>query len=157
GVEDLTRLLGVAVGEQLHRALQIGEEHGDLLALALEGALRRQDSLGEVLRRIGFGRSKSRRRCWRGYRCECCAAAIAELAPGVSLRPPAWVRRRECPAALPTETGLVAVICLAPWALHAGASEHSGSEDRNGESEIMGLRLIWSTGTVPAGTASGWC
>ena len=38
-VEELARLLGVAVGEQLHRALEVGEEHGDLLALALEGAL----------------------------------------------------------------------------------------------------------------------
>ena len=36
GVEELARLLGIAVGEQLHRALQVGEEHGDLLALALQ-------------------------------------------------------------------------------------------------------------------------
>ena len=38
-VEELARLLGVAVGQQLHRALEVGEEHGDLLALAFEGAL----------------------------------------------------------------------------------------------------------------------
>ena len=38
GIEELARLLGVAVGEQLHRALEVGEEDGDLLALALEGA-----------------------------------------------------------------------------------------------------------------------
>ena len=37
GVEELARLLGIAVGEQLHRALEVGEEHGDLLALTLEG------------------------------------------------------------------------------------------------------------------------
>ena len=36
GVEELARLLGVAVGEQLHGALEVGEEDGDLLALALE-------------------------------------------------------------------------------------------------------------------------
>ena len=36
GVEELARLLGVAVGEQLHRALEVGEEHGDLLALAFQ-------------------------------------------------------------------------------------------------------------------------
>src|SRR5215470_3922872 len=35
GVEYLARFLGITVGEQLHRALQIGEEHRDLLALAL--------------------------------------------------------------------------------------------------------------------------
>ena len=36
GVEELARLLGIAVGQQLHRALEVGEEHGDLLALAFE-------------------------------------------------------------------------------------------------------------------------
>ena len=38
-VEKLPRLLGIAVGEQLHRALQVGEEYGDLLALAFQGGL----------------------------------------------------------------------------------------------------------------------
>ena len=49
GIEELPGLLGVAVGEQLHRALQVGEEHRDLLALAFEGGLRGEDLLGEVL------------------------------------------------------------------------------------------------------------
>jgi hypothetical protein len=49
GVEDLPRLLGVAVGEQLHRTLEVGEEHRDLLALAFERGLRGEDPLGEVL------------------------------------------------------------------------------------------------------------
>jgi hypothetical protein len=35
GIEKLARLLGIAVGEQLHRALEVGEQNGDLLALAL--------------------------------------------------------------------------------------------------------------------------
>ena len=56
GVEELARLLGIAVGEQLHRALEVGEEHGDLLALALEGGLGGEDPLGEVLRRVDVGR-----------------------------------------------------------------------------------------------------
>jgi hypothetical protein len=33
---------------QLHRALDVGEQHGDLLALAFEGGLRLQDLVGEV-------------------------------------------------------------------------------------------------------------
>jgi hypothetical protein len=49
GIEELARLLGVAVGEQLHRALEVGEEHRDLLALAFEGGLGGEDLLGEVL------------------------------------------------------------------------------------------------------------
>ena len=55
GIEDLARLLGIAVGEQLHRALEVGEEDGDLLALALERRARGEDLLGEVLGSIGIG------------------------------------------------------------------------------------------------------
>jgi hypothetical protein len=54
GIQDPAGLLGIAVGEQLHRALQIGEEDGDLLPLALEGTLGGEDLLGEVLGRIGL-------------------------------------------------------------------------------------------------------
>ena len=54
GVEELAGLLGIAVGEQLHRALEVGEEDGDLLALALEGALGGEDLLGEVLRGVAL-------------------------------------------------------------------------------------------------------
>ena len=48
-VEELARLLGIAVGEQLHRALEVGEQHRDLLALAFERGLGGEDLLGEVL------------------------------------------------------------------------------------------------------------
>ena len=33
-VEELARLLGIAVGQQLHRAFEVGKQHRDLLALA---------------------------------------------------------------------------------------------------------------------------
>ena len=55
GVEELARLLGIAVGKQLHRPLQIGEEDRDLLALALQRALGGEDLLGQVLRRVCLG------------------------------------------------------------------------------------------------------
>ena len=54
GVEELARLLGIAVGEQLHRALEVGEEHGDLLALALQRGLGGEDLLGQVLGGVGL-------------------------------------------------------------------------------------------------------
>ena len=54
-VEERPRLLGIAVGEQLHRALEVGEQDGDLLALALEGGLRRQDACRQVLGGVGNG------------------------------------------------------------------------------------------------------
>jgi hypothetical protein len=64
GIEELARLLRVAVGEQLHRALEVGEEDGDLLALAFESALGGQNLLGEVLGgvRLRGGRT-NRGRC----------------------------------------------------------------------------------------------
>ncbi|HWC04162.1 MAG TPA: hypothetical protein VHF87_15500 [Methylomirabilota bacterium] len=48
GVEKLAGLLGVTVGEQLHRALEVREQHRDLLALPFQRAPRGQDLLGEV-------------------------------------------------------------------------------------------------------------
>jgi hypothetical protein len=36
GIENLARLFGIAVAEQLHRALDVGEEDGDLLSLTFE-------------------------------------------------------------------------------------------------------------------------
>src|SRR5262245_25975922 len=43
-VEDLARLLR----EQFHGALEVGEQHRQLLALAFEGGLRSQDTVGQV-------------------------------------------------------------------------------------------------------------
>jgi hypothetical protein len=61
-IEDLARLLGIAVSEQLHRALEVGEEHGDLFAFSLERCSGRQDFLGEVLGSIAV---RKPRRCAR--------------------------------------------------------------------------------------------
>src|SRR5262245_5318166 len=62
-VEALARFLGIAVGEQLHGALEVGEEHRDLLALAFERALGDENLLNEVLGRV---RLRSRRPNWSG-------------------------------------------------------------------------------------------
>jgi hypothetical protein len=34
-VQELSGIFGVAIGQVFHRTLEVGEEHGDLLALAL--------------------------------------------------------------------------------------------------------------------------
>ena len=74
-IEDLARVLGIAVGEELHRALQIGEQHGDLLAFPLDGGLRGEDLLREVAGRVALGRRR------RGHRpAERLPAAVAEAA-----------------------------------------------------------------------------
>ena len=41
GVEEFARLLGITVGQQFHRALEVGEQHRHLLALAFECRLGR--------------------------------------------------------------------------------------------------------------------
>ena len=52
-VEDLVPLFGIELLGQIHRPLHVGEEHGDLLALAFEGAAGGENLLGEVLGGIG--------------------------------------------------------------------------------------------------------
>ncbi len=59
GVEQLAGFLRVAVCEQFHRALEVGEEDCDLLTLAFQGGLGDQDLLGEVLGRVGLGRGEA--------------------------------------------------------------------------------------------------
>jgi hypothetical protein len=65
GIENLPGLLGIAVGEQLHRALEVGEQDRDLLPFPFECGLRSEDALGEVFRRVilrcGESRARGRR------------------------------------------------------------------------------------------------
>jgi hypothetical protein len=49
-------LLGVTVGQQFHRPLQVGEQHGDLLALAFEGAAGGENFLGQMSRGVAAKR-----------------------------------------------------------------------------------------------------
>ena len=57
-IEELVRLFGVAVGEQFHRALEVGKEHRDLLPLAFQGTAGREN----FLREIGWGVGERRLR-----------------------------------------------------------------------------------------------
>ena len=52
-VEELARLLRVAVGQQLHGAFEIGKEHRDLLAFAFEGSCGGENFLRQVRRCVG--------------------------------------------------------------------------------------------------------
>ena len=68
GIEEFPRLLGVAVRQQLHGALQVGEEHRDLLALAFQRRLGGEDLLGEVLGGVGVGGGELRESWLRQHR-----------------------------------------------------------------------------------------
>jgi hypothetical protein len=54
-VENRVPLLGVDRLGQFHRASDVREEHGHLLALALEGVLALEDLVGQVLRGVVTG------------------------------------------------------------------------------------------------------
>jgi hypothetical protein len=132
GIEELARLLGVALGEQLHRALHVGEEDGHLLALArvgpgptpLEGRLRGEDLLGEVAR--GIGPRRGVMSLARNPRTERLPALQAELRPGRQLGATGRTREREARAALEAELGPGWILMLTPGTAHAGASRWPG-------------------------------
>src|SRR5204863_5143700 len=58
GIEQLAGILGIAAGQQLHGVLHVREQDAHLLALTLERALRCQDPLDEVFRRVVFWRDE---------------------------------------------------------------------------------------------------
>ena len=62
GIEEALRGFGVEVTDQLRRALEVGKEHRDLLALAFQGTAGREDLLREI--RGGIRQGCGRRRCW---------------------------------------------------------------------------------------------
>ena len=75
-IQKLACLFRIAVGQELHRAFQVCEQHSDLLALAFERASRAKNLLGEVLRHVGLRREEFRLFRRRG---QSSAAPAAEL------------------------------------------------------------------------------
>src|SRR4029453_2438424 len=116
GVEELARLLGVPVGQQLHGAPEVGEEDRDLLALALEGGLRGEDLFGEGPRSVRLrGRRPNRGRAAPG---DGLAALEAEAgAPGKFCATGA-AGEREAGAAAEAESGGSRGVLLAPRTGH---------------------------------------
>ena len=114
-VEELLRVLGVAVSKQLHRTLDVGEQHGDLLALALEGCPGGQDLVGKVLRRVTLGRGKAGivRNRLQGM-----ATLGAELGCGRHLASTVGTGSRQRSSTLLAELRLNSVLVLAVRAFH---------------------------------------
>jgi hypothetical protein len=52
-VDDRPDLLGIAVADRLDHAVDVGEEHGHLLALALQRLAGIENALGQIGRRVG--------------------------------------------------------------------------------------------------------
>src|SRR5262249_31506188 len=112
GVEDLARLLRITIGEQLHRALEVGEQDRDLLALALEGGLRGENLLGEMLGGIRLWRAEPRLDA-----ALCCrqrlATTPAELLAALIQKSTRRARRRERQPAFTAEAASLSVLRVA--------------------------------------------
>jgi hypothetical protein len=83
GVEQPARLLGVAVGQELHRALEVGEQHRHLFSLTLQRGSGTEDLLGDVLGCVVDRRGEARLES-RGHRHRL-GALRAELGVGRAL------------------------------------------------------------------------
>jgi hypothetical protein len=55
GIEKLARLLGISVGKELCRSLEVGEEDCDLFTFAFECGLGVEDPFCEMPGRVGVG------------------------------------------------------------------------------------------------------
>ena len=127
-VEELARLLGVAVGQQLHRGLQVGEEHGHLLALALQGTPGGHNLLGQIGRGIAHGLrgwwedgSWGEGLGWEGQRR---TTAPTELEPWRVLKPTLPTATREGSATLPAEFHALRILKATARATHGCALRH---------------------------------
>jgi hypothetical protein len=111
-----------AVSEQLHRALQVGEEDSDLLALTFEGALGREDLLGEVLRSVRLGTGEAARPIGGERR----TAGPAEFLAGRDRGATARTGRFKPGAIVLAEARASVVLSLAPGTLQTGALQAAG-------------------------------
>jgi hypothetical protein len=112
-VEQLAGLFRVAVGQQLGRALEVGEQHRHLLALALERGPGLEDALGQVPGRVAHGgREAARPRR--------SAALRAELGRGRQPVAAVATRRRQRRAARLAERSAGLVVVPAAGTGHAG-------------------------------------
>jgi hypothetical protein len=115
GVEELLGGLGVAAGKQLHRTLDIGKQHGDLLALTFKDSPGGEDLIGKALRGVTLGRAKAEivRNRFQGL-----AAFGAELGRGRYLASAVATGSPKRSCALLAELRLISVLNLAVWAFH---------------------------------------
>jgi hypothetical protein len=65
-IEQAPRVLRIAIGQELHRALEVREQDGHMLALSLQRVLGGADTLGQMRRRVRGRRGETRRRVGRG-------------------------------------------------------------------------------------------
>jgi hypothetical protein len=124
-VHDRVDDLGIEALRQRAEPHDIGEEHRDLLALALEGSLGREDLLGEMPWRISVRRGEA----WGGRvgRRQRLSAAPAELPPEWNGGAAGRAAQFELGAALLAEANGLAILEPALGAAHQASSRISPS------------------------------
>jgi len=118
GVEDPAGHFWVAVGEELHRALQVGEEDRHLLALTFERSTREEDAFGEMLRSVALGGGGGARCGYGGGHTRRMGAPRAKLGYQRQASATLLARARQGHCALLTEAGVGVVVVPAVGALH---------------------------------------
>ena len=119
-VQELARVLGIAVGEQLEGALHVGEHHGDMLALSLERVAGGQNLLGQVPRCVDL--EARRAKPWRRARRQGLAALVAEATAGQRWCARSGTDHVEATTAAAAELGAVGIVLPTLAAVHVSAS-----------------------------------
>jgi hypothetical protein len=155
GVQELAGLLGIAIGQQLHRALEVGKQHRDLLALAFEGCFRGQDLLGEMCGGVYLRCLGSRCEWWgcdgRGRPGQRGAAVIAEDRTQRGFAATRGARRGGGSPAGRTKAGALTVLILTMRAAHGSplcAQRSTGRQPGR-------ARANASTRTIGTGVVNG--
>ena len=120
-LHDRRELLGVELLGQLHRSFDVGEENGDLLALAFDRTARGQDLFRKMLRRVGPWLTDARR---LGAGADRPPAGVAELGRRSQSRPAAGAAAfAERGSARFTELRALAICVVAAGTLHRSVGE----------------------------------
>jgi hypothetical protein len=123
-VQELLRGLGIEPLDQPGGVLEVGEEDGDLLALAFQSSFGGEDFLGQIARGVaqrGWGRHSRRR--W-GLRRERGAALRTELGAGEHVRPALGAAGPQGAITLDAELRPVRGVSLTARAVHRKALGH---------------------------------
>src|SRR5262249_3155176 len=138
-IHDFVPLLGIDLLGEINRALHVGEEHRYLFPLALESASRRQDLLGEVLRRVA-ARIGGLRQWTRADRL---ATLQAELGSSRQLGTTGSAAMPELRAALEAEPGMLRILGRAAPTPHLQPALRKLFEQRLG---VLQVRRVESLG-----------
>ena len=128
GVEELLGGFGIKAADEFRRVLEVSKQHGDLLALAFEGAAGGEDFLGEIGGRVAERRVRAGSP-WgggrgSGLREKRGPAFATELGLGLIRKPALGTRHPEGCAAFVTKLQAIGILKATARAVHGCALRH---------------------------------